>query len=123
MKKLKGKNCLLTGAASGIGRSLAILLAKEGMNLFVVDIDTDNLEKVNGTTNKTSQTDSPYLYGVLDRFRFYRKAGRRVAFSDQRYFEFDQVAWRFIIANVQGIPTNSLSSFVAVTGITEAAVA
>lgn len=46
MKKLKGKNCLLTGAASGIGHSLSILLAKEGMNLFIVDIDTTNLEKV-----------------------------------------------------------------------------
>jgi len=46
MKNLKGKNCLLTGAASGIGRSLAILLAKEGMNLFLVDIDINNLEKV-----------------------------------------------------------------------------
>ena len=46
MKKLKGKNCLITGAASGIGRSLAILLAKEGMNLCIVDIDTDNLESV-----------------------------------------------------------------------------
>jgi len=48
MKKLKGKNCLLTGAASGIGRCLAILLAKEGMNLFIVDIDTKGLEKVKG---------------------------------------------------------------------------
>jgi len=46
MKKLKGKNCLLTGAASGIGRCLAILLAKESMNLFIVDIDTKGLEKV-----------------------------------------------------------------------------
>lgn len=46
MKKLKGKNCLITGAASGIGRSLAILLAKEGMNLCIVDIDSDNLENV-----------------------------------------------------------------------------
>jgi len=46
MKKLRGKNCLLTGAASGIGRALAILLAKEGMNLYIVDIDTENLEKV-----------------------------------------------------------------------------
>ena len=46
MKKLKGKNCLITGASSGIGRSLAILLAKEGMNLCIVDIDADNLEIV-----------------------------------------------------------------------------
>lgn len=46
MKNLKNKNCLLTGAASGIGRSLAIGLAKEGMNLFLADIDVENLQKV-----------------------------------------------------------------------------
>ncbi len=46
MKILKDKNCLLTGAGSGIGRSLAIGLAKEGMNLFLADIDIKNLEKV-----------------------------------------------------------------------------
>lgn len=46
MKNLKHKNCLLTGAASGIGRSLAIGLAKEGMNLYLADIDSVNLEKV-----------------------------------------------------------------------------
>jgi len=46
MKKLQGKNCLLTGAASGIGRALALLLAEEGMNLYIVDIDMEKLEKV-----------------------------------------------------------------------------
>ncbi|MHA1384401.1 MAG: SDR family NAD(P)-dependent oxidoreductase [Candidatus Helarchaeota archaeon] len=46
MKKLKNKNCLITGAASGIGRSLAIGLAKEGMNLFISDIDIEKLNIV-----------------------------------------------------------------------------
>ncbi|KKN54615.1 hypothetical protein LCGC14_0590380 [marine sediment metagenome] len=48
MKELKGKNCFITGAASnkGIGRSLAIELAKEGMNLFITDINMKDLEKV-----------------------------------------------------------------------------
>ena len=46
MKILKNKNCLLTGAASGIGRSLAVGLAKEGMNLFLADVDLINLGKV-----------------------------------------------------------------------------
>ena len=45
MKQLSGKNCLITGAASGIGRSLAMGLAKEGMNLFLSDIDKTNLEE------------------------------------------------------------------------------
>ena len=82
----------------------------------------DHMEKVNGVTNKTTQPNVPYMYAVLPRFRFYRKGGRRIDFSDQRYFEFDQVAWRFIVANVQGIPTNSLTSFVAVTGLVQTAV-
>ena len=46
MGKLKNKNCVITGAASGIGRCLAIGLAKEGMNLFMADIEMANLEKV-----------------------------------------------------------------------------
>ncbi len=45
-RDLRGKNCLLTGAASGIGRSLAFCLAREGTNLFLVDLDMANLEKV-----------------------------------------------------------------------------
>jgi len=46
MGKLKDKNCVITGAASGIGRSLAIGLAKEGMNLFLSDIHMERLEQV-----------------------------------------------------------------------------
>jgi len=46
MKDLKGKNCFITGAASGIGRSLAIELAREGMNLYITDINLEGLENV-----------------------------------------------------------------------------
>ena len=46
MKELKNKNCFLTGAASGIGRSFALALAKEGMNLYLSDINMENLMKV-----------------------------------------------------------------------------
>ncbi len=45
-KKLKGKTCLLTGAACGIGRALAFELAKKGVNLYLADIQIENLEKV-----------------------------------------------------------------------------
>lgn len=46
MKDFKDKNGFVTGAASGIGRSFALALAKRGMNLHITDINMDGLEKV-----------------------------------------------------------------------------
>ena len=43
MKDLKGKVAVITGAASGFGRELAILCAQEGMKLVLADIDERNL--------------------------------------------------------------------------------
>mgnify|MGYP001158241299 FL=1 len=34
--KLKNKNCIITGASQGLGRAIAILMAKEGCNLILV---------------------------------------------------------------------------------------
>jgi NAD(P)-dependent dehydrogenase (short-subunit alcohol dehydrogenase family) len=56
MKDLRDKNCLLTGAASGIGRSLAFGLAREGMNLFLADIDLENLERVKDEIQRAGNT-------------------------------------------------------------------
>lgn len=43
---LDGRNVLITGAASGIGRATAALFADEGANLALVDIDEDRLREV-----------------------------------------------------------------------------
>jgi len=40
------KTALITGAASGLGKELAILLAKDKYKLFLVDIDANRLKKV-----------------------------------------------------------------------------
>jgi short-subunit dehydrogenase len=47
-----GKNCFITGAASGIGRSFAYALAKLGTNLYITDINMDGLEKVRSEIEK-----------------------------------------------------------------------
>lgn len=46
MKEIKGKTAVVTGAGGGIGRSIALELAKEGANVVVVDIEEDVALKV-----------------------------------------------------------------------------
>jgi 3-oxoacyl-[acyl-carrier protein] reductase len=47
--KLKDKVALITGAAQGIGKSIALAMAKEGANIIVTDI---NLELANTTADE-----------------------------------------------------------------------
>ena len=49
----QNKKCLLTGAASGIGKATALLLAENGAELFLTDINTNGLqETVDAITKK-----------------------------------------------------------------------
>jgi NAD(P)-dependent dehydrogenase (short-subunit alcohol dehydrogenase family) len=41
MKKLEGKSVVITGAASGLGRSLALALAKKGCRIGIADINLE----------------------------------------------------------------------------------
>lgn len=48
MKKLDGKRAVITGAASGLGRALAVGLARRGCRVGVVDIDPEGAEETLG---------------------------------------------------------------------------
>ena len=41
MKNFSGKTAVITGAGSGMGRYLAVLLAKAGANVAITDINKD----------------------------------------------------------------------------------
>jgi 2-hydroxycyclohexanecarboxyl-CoA dehydrogenase len=43
---LRGKNALVTGGASGIGRSICLRLARDGADVAVFDLDLAGAEKV-----------------------------------------------------------------------------
>jgi NAD(P)-dependent dehydrogenase (short-subunit alcohol dehydrogenase family) len=48
MKKLEGKVSIVTGAASGLGRSIARLFAAEGSQVVATDINPAGLEALAG---------------------------------------------------------------------------
>ena len=45
MTPLKGKTAVITGAASGLGRAMALAFAGEGMNLCLADLDQKGVEE------------------------------------------------------------------------------
>ena len=42
--RLKGKNTLITGGAQGIGKAIALGMAKEGANIGIADVNIENAE-------------------------------------------------------------------------------
>jgi NAD(P)-dependent dehydrogenase (short-subunit alcohol dehydrogenase family) len=46
MKRLEGKVVIITGAASGMGKAMALLFANEGAKVIVSDINQSGVEAV-----------------------------------------------------------------------------
>lgn len=76
MKILRGRTAFVTGAASGIGRAIAIALAQEGVNLVLTDHDAAGLEStqreaaklgVSVSTAICDLTQPEEITGMLDR--------------------------------------------------------
>tara|TARA_R110002049_G_scaffold282067_3_gene461837 strand:- start:13140 stop:13934 length:795 start_codon:yes stop_codon:yes gene_type:complete len=56
MENNKTKTALVTGAASGLGFELALLLAKDNYNLILIDIDAERLDEAERNILKDYQT-------------------------------------------------------------------
>ncbi len=52
MERLEGRVAVVTGAASGIGRALALRLAEEGMAVAVSDVEAEPLEETAGALRR-----------------------------------------------------------------------
>jgi NAD(P)-dependent dehydrogenase (short-subunit alcohol dehydrogenase family) len=48
MRTIRGKRALVTGAAGGIGRAIALELAREGAELYLLDVNPNGLAEVVG---------------------------------------------------------------------------
>lgn len=67
--KLKGRTAVITGAASGMGRSIALQLAGDGCHLAIADINPDALENVASEIKKKNPAIrvSSHVVDVADR--------------------------------------------------------
>lgn len=93
MKELKDKVAVVTGAGSGIGRSMALAFAREGMKLVVVDVDPGSLDSVSGEVRKTGNEVMSRVVDVGDR-------GRMAGLADDVFRHFGRV---HVLCNNAGV--------------------
>jgi 3-oxoacyl-[acyl-carrier protein] reductase len=63
---LKGKTILVTGAARGLGASIASGIAAQGVNLALVDLSVDSLERTQQACEELGVTTKRYAANVAD---------------------------------------------------------
>jgi len=63
--RLSGKTALVTAAAAGIGRAMALAFAREGARVFAVDINAENLKTLNGVETHVLDVTDPVAVAAL----------------------------------------------------------
>lgn len=70
MRKLEGKVAVVTGAGSGIGKELAVQLAKKGATLAITDYDAETLAETLKEVHKVQPNSKSYVFDVSDKEAF-----------------------------------------------------
>lgn len=70
--RLEGKVCIITGAASGIGKAASLLFAKEGAIVCACDVSEQALKKLVEDAQGLAGTIDPYLLNVTDREQVFK---------------------------------------------------
>jgi short-subunit dehydrogenase len=79
MRRLAGRVAVVTGAASGIGRALALALARRGMALALVDVNEAGLAETADLVRGAGAMVSVHVADVADRARMERLPGEVLA--------------------------------------------
>ena len=74
MTEFKGKAILITGGASGIGRQMALFIAKEGGQVVIWDINEENMQKVVSEIKKAGGVAASYYCDLSVRKNIYETA-------------------------------------------------
>ena len=68
---LNGKVALVTGAAQGIGRGIALRLANEGADIAIVDIHTDKMDDVAAEVEALGRKATTFKADISNRAEVY----------------------------------------------------
>ncbi|NTW50789.1 MAG: SDR family NAD(P)-dependent oxidoreductase, partial [Chlorobiales bacterium] len=74
MSDFRGKNILITGSASGIGRLMAERFASEGAHVILWDVNTNALNTFRDELTSKGQKASAYTCNLTDRAAIYATA-------------------------------------------------
>ena len=85
MKSLAGKNVVITGGASGIGKEMALLFAKEKARVAILDVDRKKLSHVAKDFKGLKVNVSTYVCDVSDRKKIERAA--KLLAKDLKYVD------------------------------------
>jgi short-subunit dehydrogenase len=67
MENLRGRTAVITGAASGIGRALAVSLRREGCHLAISDVNAQGLAETEALVTSSTLRTTTHLVDVADR--------------------------------------------------------
>ena len=76
MKNFRDKVAVITGAGSGIGRYLAVLLAKDGADVVICDVNQDTLSETAEMLRKYNVSVSSHVLDVADKKRIEALPGK-----------------------------------------------
>lgn len=79
MRIIRGRKAVVVGAASGIGRAIALALAAEGAELFLVDRDAEGLASVEGEAAAIGAKVAVAICDLVDPSAITRTTARIVA--------------------------------------------
>jgi short-subunit dehydrogenase len=113
MQSLAGKVAVITGAGSGIGRALAQLLAREGCDLALADINSDTLHSTTLELRQQGVKVSCHTLDVADRAATYAFADDVLAQHGSAYLIINNAG----VALSQNIAELSFSDFEWIMGI------
>ena len=97
MKNFRDKVAVITGAGSGIGRYLAVLLAKDGADVVICDVNQDTLSETAEMLRKYNVSISSHVLDVADKKRIEALPGKVI----ERHGQVD------LVFNNAGVTTGS----------------